>query len=85
MKDNMIIMQAMKATVQMQKNMMHAMGGIDSMYDIMDDIQEIKEHQEEFNEEMQRNFNIDVDDADLNDEIDELDYQIRMEIDIQGM
>ena len=40
---------------------------------------------EEFNEEMQRNFDVDVDDADLNDEIDELDYQMRMEMDGQGM
>ena len=85
MKDNMAIMQTMKSTVQMQKNMMHAMGGIDSMYDVMDDMQEIKEQQEEFNEEMQRNFDVDVDDADLNDEIDELDYQMRMEMDNQGM
>ena len=85
MKDNMAIMQTMKATVQMQKDMMHAMGGIDSMYDVMDDMQEIKDQQEEFNDEMQRNFDIDVDDADLNDEIDELDYQMRMEMDNQGM
>ena len=85
MKDNMAIMQTMKATTQMQKNMMHAMGGIDSMYDVMDDMAEIKEQQEEFNDEMQRNFDVDVDDADLNDEIDELDYQMRMEMDNQGM
>ena len=85
MKDNMAIMQTMKATTQMQKDMMHAMGGIDSMYDVMDDMQEIKEQQEEFNDEMQRNFDIDVDDTDLNDEIDELDYQMRMEMDNQGM
>ena len=65
--------------------MMLAMGGIDSMYDVMDDMQEIKEQQEEFNDEMQRNFYIDVDEADLNDEIDELDYQMRMEMDNQGM
>ena len=85
MKDNMAIMQTMKATVQTQKNMMHAMGGIDSMYDVMDDMAEIKEQQEEFDDEMQRNFDVDVDDADLNDEIDELDYQMRMEMDNQGM
>ena len=85
MKDNMAIMQTMKTTVQTQKNMMHAMGGIDSMYDVMDDMAEIKEQQEEFNDEMQRNFDVDVDDADLNDEIDELDYQMRMEMDNQGM
>ena len=85
MKDNMAIMQTMKATTQMQKDMLHAMGGIDSMYDVMDDMAEIKEQQEEFNDEMQRNFDVDVDDADLNDEIDELDYQMRMEMDAQGM
>ena len=85
MKDNMAIMQTMKATEKKQKNMMHAMGGIDSMYDVMDDMAEIKEQQEEFNDEMQRNFDVDVDDADLNDEIDELDYQMRMEMDNQGM
>ena len=85
MKDNMAIMQTMEATVRTQKNMMHAMGGIDSMYDVMDDMAEIKEQQEEFNDEMQRNFDVDVDDADLNDEIDELDYQMRMEMDNQGM
>ena len=85
MKDNMAIMQTMKATTQMQKDMLHAMGGIDSMYDVMDDMAEIKEQQEEFNDEMQRNFDVDVDDADLNDEIDELDYQMRMEMDNQGM
>ena len=85
MKDNMAIMQTMKSTVQMQKDMMHAMGGIDSMYDVMDDMQDIKDQQEEFNEEMQRNFDVDVGDAELNDEIDELDYQMRMEMDNQGM
>ena len=85
MKDNMAIMQTMKATTQMQKDMLHAMGGIDSMYDVMDDMAEIKEQQEEFNDEMQRNLDVDVDDADLNDEIDELDYEMRMEMDNQGM
>ena len=43
MKDNMTIMQTMKDTVQIQKYMMHVMGSIDSMYDTMDDMQEIKE------------------------------------------
>ena len=51
----------------------------------MDDMAEIKDQQEEFNDEMNRNFDVDVNDADLNDEIDELDYQMRMEIDNQGM
>ena len=71
MKDNMAIIQTMKSTVQTQKNMLHAIGGIDSMYDIMDDMVEIKEQQEEFNDELQRNLDVDID---LNDEIGELDY-----------
>ena len=82
MKDNMAIMQTMKSTVQTQKNMLHAIGGIDSMYDVMDDMAEFKEQQEEFNNELQRNLDVDID---LNDEIDELDYQMRMEMDVQGM
>lgn len=85
MRDNMAIVQTMKATVDTQKAMMHAMGGVDSMYDIMDDMQEIKDQQEEFNEEMQRNYDVDVGDAELNEEIDELDYQMRMEMDGQNM
>ena len=85
MKDNMAIMQTMKSTVQTQKNMLHAIGGIDSMYDIMDDMAEIKEQQEEFNNELQRNLDVDIDDTDLNDEIDELDYQMRMEMYAQGI
>ena len=79
------IMQTMKSTVQTQKNMLYAIGDIDSMYDVMDDMAEIKEQQEEFNDELQRNLDVDIDDIDLNDEIDELDYQMRMEMDAQGM
>ena len=79
------IMQTMKSTVQTQKNMQYAIGDIDSMYDVMDDMAEIKEQQEEFNDELQRNLDVDIDDIDLNDEIDELDYQMRMEMDVQGM
>ena len=48
----------------------------------MYDKAEIKEQQEEFNNELQRNLDVDID---LNDEIDELDYQMRMEMDAQGM
>ena len=70
MKDNMATMQAMKSTVQTQKNILHAIGGIYSMCDAMDDMAEIKEQQEEFNDELHRNLDIDIDDTDLNDEID---------------
>ena len=85
MKDNMAIMQTMKSTVQTLKNMLHSIGGSDSMYNVMDDIAEIKEQQEEFNDELQRNLDLDIDDIDLNDEIYELDYQMRMEMYAQGI
>ena len=85
MKDNMAIMQTMKSTVQTLKNMLHSIGGSDSMYNVMDDIAEIKEQQEEYNDELQRNLDVDIDDTDLNDEIDELDYQMRIETYAQGM
>jgi predicted nucleotidyltransferase len=49
--DNMAIIKTMKDTLQIKKDMMQVMGGIDLMYDVMDDIQEIKEQQEEFNDE----------------------------------
>ena len=55
-------------------------GKCDMARDILYDMQEIKEQQEEFNDEMQRNLDVDVDDADLNDEIDELDYQMRQKM-----
>ena len=45
MKDNMAIIQTMNSTVQFKKDMIYAMCGIDSMYDAMDDMQEIKEKQ----------------------------------------
>ena len=81
----MAIIQTMKSTVQTQKNMLHSIGGSDSMYNVMDDIAEIKEQQEEYNDELQRNLDVDIDDTDLNDEIDELDYQMRIETYTQGM
>ena len=65
--------------------MLHAIGSIDSMYDVMDDMAEIKEQLEKSNDELQRNLDVDIDDTDLNDEIDELDYQMRMEMYAQGI
>ena len=85
MKDNMNIMQVMKDTVQVQKDTMHAMGGIDSMYDVMDDMAEIKDEQQELNEEFQRNYDVDVGDEELDAELDDLDYQMRMEMDNDGL
>ena len=38
----MAIIQTMKSTVQTQKNMLHAIGSIDSTYDVTDDMAELK-------------------------------------------
>ena len=65
MRDNLNIMQVMKDTVQVQKDTMHAMGGVDSMYDVMDDMAEIKDEQKELNEEFQRNYDVDVGDEEM--------------------
>ena len=85
MRDNMNIMQVMKNTVQVQKDTLHAMGGIDGMYDVMDDMAELKEEQQEMNEEIQRNLDVDVGDEELDAELDELDYQMRVELDNDGL
>ena len=44
---------------------MHAMGGVDSMQDVMDDMAEIKDEQQELNEEFQRNYDVDVGDEEM--------------------
>lgn len=85
MKDNMNIMRVMKNTVQVQKDTLHQMGGIDKMYDIMDDMQDMKEEQQELNEEFQRNYDVDVGDEELDAELDDLDYQMRIEMDNDGL
>jgi len=85
MRDNMNIMQVMKNTVQVQKDTLHAMGGIDGMYDVMDDMAELKDEQQEINEEIQRNLDVDVGDEELDAELDELDYQMRVEMDNDGL
>lgn len=85
MRDNINIMQVMKDTVQLQKDTLHSMGGIDSMYDVMDDMQEIREEQQELNEEFQRNYDVDVEDEELDAELDDLDYQMRLEMDNDGL
>jgi hypothetical protein len=85
MKDNLDIVRAMKDTVDVQKQTMKEMGGIDSMYDIMDEMAEIKEEQEEMNQEFQRNYDVDVGDEELEAELDALDYQMRADMDNSNM
>ena len=85
MKDNLDIVRAMKDTVDVQKQTLKEMGGIDSMYDIMDEMAEIKEEQEEMNQEFQRNYDVDVGDEELEAELDALDYQMRADMDNSNM
>ena len=65
MRDNLNIMQVMKDTVQVQKDTLHSMGGIEGMYDVMDDMAEIREEQQDLNEEFQRNYDVDVGDEEM--------------------
>ncbi len=85
MRDNLNIMQVMKDTVQVQKDTLHSMGGIEGMYDVMDDMAEIREEQQDLNEEFQRNYDVDVGDEELDAELDDLDYQMRLEMDNDGL
>ena len=85
MKDNMNIMQVMQQTVQVQKDTLHAMGGIDKMYDILDDMNELKEQQQEMNEEFQRNYDVDVGDEELDAELEDIDFQMRVDMDNDGL
>ena len=85
MRDNLNIMQVMKDTVQVQKDTLHSMGGIEGMYDVMDDMAEIREEQQDLNEEFQRNYDVDVGDEELDAELDDLDYQMRMDMDNDGL
>ena len=85
MRDNMNVMRVMKNTIQIQKDTLHAMGGIDKMYDVLDDMQDLREEQQELNDEFQRNYEVDVEDGELDAELDELDYQMRVEMDNEGM
>ena len=64
MKDNMDIMNTMKATVSVQKQMMGHMNA-DSVYDMMDDMREMQDDQNEINDAFQRNYEIDVGDDEL--------------------
>ena len=61
------------------------MGGIDGIYDVMDDMAELKDQQQEMNEEIQRNLDVDVGDEELDAELDDLDYQMRIEMDNDGI
>ncbi len=64
MKENMEIINTMKTTVSIQKQMMGHMNS-DSVYDLMDDMRDLQDDQNELNDAFQRNYEIDVGDDEL--------------------
>lgn len=64
MRDNMDIMNTLKGTVEMQKDMMKNMSP-DDIYNMMDDMKDMQYQQEEMNEAFTRNYEIDVGDDEL--------------------
>jgi len=84
MKDNVDIMNTLKTTVNVQKDMMQNMNA-DSVYDLMDDMKEMQEDQAEINEAFSRNYEIDVGDEELDAELDQLDYEMRVELDAKDL
>ena len=64
MRDNMDIMNTMKGTIDVQKDMMKNMNP-DEVYNMMDDMKDMQEQQEEMNEAFTRNYEIDVGDDEL--------------------
>ena len=64
MKENMEIINTMKTTVSVQKQMMGHMNA-DSVFDLMDDMRDLQDDQNEINDAFQRNYEIDVGDDEL--------------------
>lgn len=81
-------MHVMKDTLQVQKGIMQDMN-VDNVYDLMDDMKDMQEDQNDINEAFSRNYEIDVGDDELDAgnslylilELDELDHQMRVELD----
>jgi hypothetical protein len=64
MRDNMDVMNSLKSTVEVQKDMMNNMKP-DEIYDILDYMKYAQEDQNEINEAFSRNYEIDVGDEEL--------------------
>ncbi len=59
-------MRTLKQTTDLQKNMMKEMN-IESVDDMIDEIQEAKIAHEEFSDAIQKNYEVEVDEADLDE------------------
>ena len=65
-RDNMDIVRILKQTNDMQKQMMREMN-VDTVDDMIDEMQEAKIIQEEFQDAIQKNYEIDVDESELDE------------------
>lgn len=74
----------MKQTTDVQKDLMKEMN-LDNMDDMIDQMQEIKYAQEEFSDAIQKNYEIEVDEADLDEELEQLDYEMRVQLDAKEL
>jgi hypothetical protein len=64
-RDNMDIVRTLKTTNQVQKELMKDMN-IETIDDMVDELQEMQYMTEEFSDAIQRNYEVDLDDEDLN-------------------
>lgn len=74
----------MKQTTDVQKDLMKEMN-LDNMDDMIDQMQEIKYAQEEFSDAIQKNYEVEVDEADLDEELEQLDYEMRVQLDAKEL
>jgi spermidine/putrescine-binding protein len=69
----------MKDTIEVQKGMMKDMN-VDNVYDLMDDMRDMQDAQNEFSEAFQRNYDVEIEDEELDAELDQLDYESKIEL-----
>ena len=54
---------------------------IDTVDDMIDEMHEIKYNQEEFTEAVQKNYDVEVNEEELDEELEQLDFDMRVELD----
>lgn len=58
---------------------------VDDVYDVMDDMRDVMDDQKDISEALSRNYEIDVNDEELDEELDQLDSQMRLEFDAKDL
>jgi hypothetical protein len=74
MRDQINVIKTMQESNQIQKNLMKEMNA-ETMMDIAFDMKEMQDNMNEINEVFQESYKVDLDDADLDAELDELDFE----------